>query len=129
MKHRTPTSRICLALLALLTVACYQPTRDCSDFRTGTFRFTADVGGEEQTTTFTRKENLEISEFEGSVDSASVRWINNCEYILSNLNPDNRNEEKPIHIKILSTTEDSYTFEYKLVGTTRTSRGTAVKTN
>ena len=115
--------------LAALPAGCYQPERECTDFRTGTFRFTATIDGEEQTTVFTRTEDLEISEFAGSTDSASVRWINDCEYILSNLNPANRNEEKPIQVKILSTTEDSYTFEYKLVGTTRTSRGTAVKTN
>ena len=117
------------ATLAVLPAGCYQPNRECTDFHTGTFRFSATIDGEEQTTVFTRTEDLEISEFAGSIDSASVRWINDCEYILSNLNPTNRNEEKPIQVKILSTTEDSYTFEYKLVGTTRTSRGTAVKTN
>lgn len=128
-----PTQKVLLPLLlaslAIFPAGCYQPTRECADFRTGTFRFTASIEGEEQTTVFTRSEDLEISEFAGSTDSASVRWINDCEYILSNLNPANRNEEKPIHVKILSTTEDSYTFEYKLVGTTRTSRGTAVKVN
>lgn len=116
-------------LLTALPLGCYQPTRECADFRTGTFRFTANVDGEEQTTLFTRTEDLEVSEFAGATDSASVRWINDCEYILSNLNPQSRNEEKPIHVKILSTAEDSYTFEYKLVGTSRTSRGTAVKVN
>mgnify|MGYP000049994288 CR=1 FL=1 len=118
-----------LASLALLSSGCYQPTRECADFRTGTFRFTATIDGEEQTTVFTRTEDLEVSEFAGSTDSASVRWINDCEYILSNLNPANRNEEKPIHVKILTTGDNTYTFEYKLVGTARTSRGTAIKTD
>ncbi|MBC2840630.1 DNA topoisomerase IV [Robiginitalea sp. SC105] len=121
--------RFSLFFLALLPMACYQPTRECQNFRTGSFRFTAEVEGEEQTTLFTRGEDLEVSEYAGKTDSAGVRWINDCEYILSNLNPRTRAEEKPVHVKILSTTENSYTFEYKLVGTSRTSRGTAIKTD
>jgi hypothetical protein len=117
---------LCIAL-PLLSVACFMPERDCARFREGTFRFSTELDGQEQTTVFTRIGNLEISEFQGKTDSASVRWINDCEYILTNLNPQSRDEEKPIHLKILSTTENSYTFEYKLVGTTQASRGTAVK--
>lgn len=122
-------NRIFLALMAVLPMACYQPTRECGRFRTGSFEFTAEIEGKTQTTRFIRNDTLEVSEFAGNLDSASVRWINDCEYILSNLNPQDRSEEKPIHIKILSTTENSYTFEYKLVGTTRTSRGSATKTD
>jgi len=115
------------AALSVFLVSCYTPQRDCQSFHEGTFRFTAEIDGQPQTTTFTRKGELEISEFSGQVDSASVRWIIECEYILTNLNPATRAEEKPIHLKILSTTENSYTFEYKLVGTSRASRGTALK--
>lgn len=115
------------AFFPLLLAACYTPERDCGRYREGTFRFTAELEGQQQTTEFTRIGDLEVSEFQGKTDSASVRWINECEYILTNLSPETRAEEKPIHIKILSTTENSYTFEYKLVGTTQASRGTAVK--
>ena len=115
------------AALALMFASCYQPQRECERFHEGTFRFTAEIDGQQQTTIFTRNGDLEISDFNGKRDSASVRWINNCEYILTNLHPETRAEEKPIQLKILSTTENSYTFEYKLVGTTRASRGTAVK--
>lgn len=121
------------ALLLFLIVAffssCEPPQRDCEQFHTGTFRFTAIIDGVEETTVFRRTEDLEISEFKGETDSASVRWINPCEYIVTNLNPGSPGEEKPIHMKILSTTEDSYTFEYKLVGQAQASRGTATKTN
>ena len=120
---RKLTGTVCLVLLA----ACYSPERDCQRFHEGTFRFTAELDGQPQTTVFTRAKDLEVSEFRGKTDSASVRWINACEYILTNLNPESRAEEKPIHIKILSTTENSYTFEYKMVGATQASRGTAVK--
>ena len=120
-------SYLLIGLLALLVSSCYQPQRDCLAYKEGSFRFTAEIDGEEQTTEFTRKGNLEVSVFQGKTDSASVRWLNDCEYILTNLNDTTLGADKPIHMKILSTTEDSYTFEYKLVGTTQTSRGTAVK--
>ena len=122
-----PMRRLIGLTLPVLLAACYTPERDCARFREGTFRFTAELDGQQQTTEFTRSGNLEISQFQGKTDSASVRWINACEYILTNLNPENRAEEKPIHIKILSTTGNAYTFEYKLVGTSQAARGTAVR--
>lgn len=112
-------------VLAAGLVGCQGPVRDCQQFHEGTFRFTAEVDGAEETTVFTRTKDLEISEFQGKTDSASIRWINDCEYILTNLNPKTRAEEKPIHMKILSTSGDSYTFEYKLVGSSKSSLGTA----
>lgn len=115
-------------LILILIVSCYAPERNCEAYRTGTFSFTAVVDGQEQTTVFTRTESLELSQFQGRTDSASVRWINDCEYVLTDLSSDGPVAPKPIHMKILSTTENSYTFEYKLVGTTQTSRGTAYKT-
>ncbi|MDM9631817.1 DNA topoisomerase IV [Robiginitalea aurantiaca] len=116
-------------LLIVLISSCQEPARDCEQFHTGTFRFTAMVGDTEETTLFTRTGDLEISQFKGMTDSASVRWINPCEYIVTNLNPDSREDEKSIHMKILSTTDTSYTFEYKLVGSPQGSRGTAYKTD
>ena len=116
-----------LFTLLILMGSCNAPTRDCLQFHEGTFRFDAVVDGEEQTTIFTRSKDLEVSEYLGKKDSASIRWINDCEYIVTNLDPQAPGEEKPIHMKILSTTEDSYTFEYKLVGKAKSSRGTAYK--
>ncbi len=115
-----------LLVLPLLGLSsCYTPQRNCNDFRTGTFEFESFLDGELQKTTFVRNDTLEIDYFRGSQDSSSIRWINNCEYILTNLNPKNRAEEKPIHMKILTTDGDTYTFEYGLVGETRKERGTA----
>ena len=102
-------------LVVLLFFACGQPPqRNCEDFKTGKFSFTATINGEEKKTTFHRTLELEVDEYEGKVDSSSIRWINDCEYVLKNLNPKNKAEEKPIHIKILTTSESSYTFEYNI---------------
>ena len=116
-------------ILVFMVISCYQPERNCSDFKSGEFSFTTIVDDTELTTRFTRTDDLEIDYFEGTVDSSSVRWINDCEYIVKNLNPKNKAQEKPIHMKILSTTDNSYTFEYSIVGEAKKQRGTVTKTN
>lgn len=75
------------------------------------------------TSTFVRNDSIEIDQFQGKTDTSSVRWINECEYIVKNLNPRNRAERQPLHIKILTTEGNTYTFEYGLVGETQKQRG------
>ncbi|TKD66139.1 DNA topoisomerase IV [Flavobacterium sp. ASW18X] len=118
-------------ILFLITLlSCMKPVeRDCKAHKDGTYSFTMILDKDSVSTTFTRKGNLEIDRFNGKIDSSSVRWINDCEYVLKNLNPKNREEEKAIHIKILSTTDSSYTFEFSAVGETNKLRGTAIKTH
>lgn len=120
--------RLFPTLSIFLMFACGQPPeRNCEDFKTGSFSFKTTINGEEKETVFHRTLEMEIDEFEGKVDSSSVRWINDCEYILKNLNPKNKAEERPIHIKILTTSESSYTFEYNIVGENKKFKGTAEK--
>ncbi len=122
--------RLLLVLLVLLsTYGCYTPERDCDSYKTGVFEFKAVVGTEMLTTTFVRNDSIEIDYFRGKSDTSSIRWINNCEYIVTKLNPVNRAEEKAIHMKIVSTTNTGYDFEYNVVGDSNKQRGTAVKIN
>lgn len=116
-----------LAILLLLLTSCYQPERDCLKFKNGKFSFTTTLDGEEMTTVFVRNDTMEIDYFENKADTSSVRWINDCEYIVKKRNPKNKAEEKSVHMKILSTNEDSYLFEYGIVGESKKSRGTAVR--
>ncbi|GGW63102.1 hypothetical protein DFQ11_102300 [Winogradskyella epiphytica] len=101
-------------LLLILFTSCYSVERNCTDYKTGTFEFTYVIDGIEETGRFTRTENYNIDYYEGKADSSSIRWINDCEFILKKLNPQTNSEKDAIHMKILSTTEDTYTFEYKL---------------
>ena len=101
-------------LVLLLLTSCYTIERECADFKTGTFEFTYTVDGIEKTGRFVRTEDYNIDYFDNKIDSATVRWINNCEFIQKKIHPKNRSEEKAIHMKITSTTADSYTFEYQL---------------
>lgn len=85
------------------------------------------LNGEIVKTTFTRNDSIEIDYFQGNTDTSSVRWINDCEYILTNLYPKNKAEEKPIHIKILTTDKNSYTFEFSVVGSENKQQGAVTK--
>lgn len=117
---------LCL-LISTMFFSCYSPEKNCTDFQTGTFKFESYLNGELVTSTFTRNDSIEIDSFQGSVDTSSVRWINDCEYIIKNLHPKNMAERKPLHIKILTTKKDSYTFEYGLVGDPKKNKGTVTK--
>jgi hypothetical protein len=114
-------------LLSFLIFSCYDPERNCQDFKTGTFEYEALIGTEVLTTTFNRNDTLEIDSFKGKSDSSSIRWINDCEYIVKKINPNNMAEEKAIHMKILTTKGNEYNFEYNIVGDTNKQKGTAKK--
>ena len=120
--------RIILTFLTvLLFTSCYQPERDCESFKNGTFEFEALVGTEVLKTTFTRNDSIEIDYFKGKSDTSSIRWINNCEYIVKKINPKSISEKNAIHMKILTTDNDTYVFEYNIVGDSNKQRGTAKK--
>ncbi|MFC0605731.1 hypothetical protein [Winogradskyella pulchriflava] len=102
-------------LLCLTLVSCYNNERNCADFKTGEYKFNYIVDGVEKTARFIRTDSLSINYYDGKVDSSSVRWINDCEFILKTLNPKSNAEKDPLHMKILSTDgTSSYSFEYKL---------------
>ena len=102
--------------LLFLFFSCYNLERDCLPFHEGNFSFTQIINGELKISTFTRDSNYEIERYEGKIDTASIRWVNDCECILTKLNPNSNQNKRPIQIRILSTSTDSYNFEYSLVG-------------
>lgn len=118
-----------ILFVTTLQTACYKQERNCKKFTKGTFEFKTFLNGEIATTTFIRNDSIEIDFFQQKADTSSIRWINNCECILTNLNPKSRSEEKPLHVKILTTNGDNYTFEYGLVGSSKKEKGTAKKIN
>ena len=116
-----------LLLLALIVMSCSDRERKCADFKTGTFEFTQEIDGKKHTSTFTRTEDLQIETFNGKTDTASVRWVNDCEFILQKLHPKTMNERKAISMTILATDKNSYTFDYSFVGDAKKQRGTVTK--
>ena len=118
-----------LLILPLLfsLVSCFEVEHNCKDFKTGTFEFATKINGVEKTTTFTRTENMQIETYEGKTDTADIRWVNDCEYILTKRHPRKHDDKKAIDMKILGTTKDSYTFEFGIVGSDQKQTGTAIR--
>ena len=116
-----------LFIFFLALISCYQVERNCSSFKTGTFKSTISIDDINYVSTFIRYDSLQIETFENKTDSAYVRWINDCEVVFKTVNPKNMAEKKDIHLKILSTTDSSYTFEYSYVGKTNKQKGIALK--
>lgn len=113
--------------LLLLFVSCYNQEKNCAKFQTGKFEFTAEIDGEKKVSTFIRTKDLEIETFEGKTDSAAIRWVNDCEFVLEKLNPKTMADKKPVSIRIVTTDGEECTFEYGYVGDARRERGTIKK--
>ncbi|MGB1313998.1 MAG: DNA topoisomerase IV [Bizionia paragorgiae] len=118
---------IALFFTLFLILSCNQPERNCTDFKTGNFKFNYLVDGKEHVGHITRTDDLQIETYGTRVDSSEVRWVNDCEVIFRTINPKSMAERKDIHIKIITTTADSYTFEYSYVGEVAKQKGEAFK--
>ena len=127
ISNKIMSKKIILLIPLLLLLSCYNAERHCKDFKTGKFKFEYEVDGIKKTTIFERKDNIEIETFEGKTDTSSIRWVSDCEYILQKIHPKNMAEEKAITMKILTTTKNSYIFEFGIVGSDQKQRGTVLK--
>lgn len=120
---------ILILFSALFLVSCYNQERNCTDFKTGKFISETEIEGKKYTSTFERNDSIQIETYEGKIDTFKVRWTNECEYVIQNINPKNREEKKAVQMKILTTKDNTYTFEYSFVGDSKKQRGTVTKTN
>lgn len=117
-----------IIVLSLLFISCYNVDRDCEEFRTGSFEFSTSINDSIVKSTFIRTDNYEIEEFKGVKDSSTIRWVNECEFILTKISPKTNQERRPIRIKILRTYGNSYDFEYSQVNNPqKINRGTVNK--
>jgi hypothetical protein len=119
----------CLYMMVVTCLSCYQTERNCKDFKTGEFYSEVIIDGVLYTSNFKRTDSIQIETYNKTSDSATVRWINDCEVIFKTINPKNMAERKDIHLKILTTTDASYTYEYSYVGDTKKQQGIAFKKN
>ena len=121
--------KIIIVLTSLLLFSCYTKENNCTNFKTGKFIFTQEIDGKKHTTTFTRNEKYQIETYNGKTDTASVRWVSDCEFVLEKLHPKNMQEKKAISMRILTTKENAYTFEYSFVNDDNKQLGTVTKIN
>jgi len=115
---------VCIFLSCL---SCYKTERNCTDFRTGNFFSEVTINDKVFKSNFSRTESLQIERYNNKIDSSKLRWINDCEVIFKTINPKSMADKKDIHLKILTTTDSSYTFEYAYVGETKKQKGIAYK--
>ncbi len=122
-------------LLLLSLQSCYSnKERNCADFKTGTFEFEGLVGTEVKKTRFIRNDTIEIDYYDNKIDTFSIRWVNDCEYVMKKLRPRNQAEKEAVLFKILSTDGANYTFEYSMLIKKKNKKkvvkqGTATKTS
>ena len=119
--------KLILFPIFLFLISCYDQECNCELYKTGKFEFIQEIEGVKKTTIFERTENLQIETYEGKTDTASIRWVNDCEFVLQKLRPKNMQEKKAISMRILSTTKNTYTFEYSFVGSEKKEKGIALK--
>ena len=117
--------KFCYLALLFLCFGCYQVERNCVDYKIGYFESTIVIDDKTYTSTFVRTDSLQVETFEGKTDSSTVRWINDCEVIFKTINPKSMAEKKDIHLKILTTTDSTYIFEYSYVGEALKQKGEA----
>ena len=120
--------------ILLITISffhsCNEIERNCNLFKTGMFYSEINNDGVLFSSTFTRDDkNLQIEKFQGKIDSSKVRWINDCEMVLSPINSKKISAKKNILIKILTTTDTSYLYEYSFVGENKKLKAVAIKIN
>lgn len=110
--------------------SCNQIERNCNLFKTGEFFSEINYDGVLFSSTFSRDDkNIQIEKFQGKIDSSKVRWINDCEMVLSPINPKKLSGKKNILIKILTTTDTSYSYEYSFIGENKKLKAVAIKIN
>jgi len=120
---------ILLGLLGyLLTTSCYDSDRECTRFKTGTFEWSQEIEGEEVTARFVRTNDYQIEYFQDRVDSSTIKWINDCEYRITPINPKTNAESRAYLFKIIRTEGDRFYFRFQQSGDEALYDGMAVKT-
>ena len=120
--------RINLIFVALFAfTSCYNTERNCNDYKLGSYYSEVIIDSTLYKSEFTRNADIQVEFYNKKTDSSEVRWINDCEMVFRTINPKNRAQRKDVHLKILTTTDSSYTFEYSYVGEKLKQKGIAYK--
>lgn len=125
--NKIVSKKILILPLLLILISCYNTENNCKAFKTGKFESEIVINGVKHHTTSVRTDSMVIETYKGKTDTASIRWVSDCEYVLQKLHPKTMSEKRAISIKILTTSKNSYTFEFGAVGNDQKQRGIARK--
>ena len=117
-----------LVFFGLLLFSCVIPEKNCSQFKIGEFNFESKTENGVYNSRTIRNDSIEIEFFGSSIDTSKITWVSECEYLLRKLRPKTISEKKAVSVKIISTSENTYLFEYSFVGDKENrARGNAYK--
>tara|TARA_B100000989_G_C19531208_1_gene470008 strand:+ start:4241 stop:4642 length:402 start_codon:yes stop_codon:yes gene_type:complete len=109
-------SKFILIFTYIILFSCVIPDKNCSNFKVGEFNFVSETNKTVYNSRSIRNDSIEVEYFGATIDTSKITWVSDCEYILRKLRPKNISEEKAVSVKIISTFENGYVFEYSFVG-------------
>lgn len=121
-----------IILMVSLFISCTSsPERNCTNFKTGSFSYKVFLNKDTLSGKFNRRDSLQLENYgDGKIDSSAINWVNDCEFVAKKLNPTSNIDKKPLLFKIISTNDNSYTFEYSYLGDLKNKhKGVAYKVN
>ncbi len=118
-----------ILLPTLILTSCYDVQRECKDFKNGRFLSEIEIDGVRHETVTIRTDTMVIETYKGQTDTSSIRWVNDCEYVLRKHNPKTMAEKRAVTVKILTTSDKTYTFEFGSVGNDKKQKGHARRLN
>ena len=123
-------NKFILATIPITIFSCTIPEKNCSKFKVGEFTFESKTNTGVYNSKSIRNDSIEIEYFGNTIDTSKITWVSECEYILRKLKPKNISDQKAVSVKIISTLENSYVFEYSFVGDKENrARGNAYRTD
>ena len=123
-------NKFILATISFTIFSCTIPKKNCSKFKVGEFNFESKTNTGVYNSKSIRNDSIEIEYFGNTIDTSKITWVSECEYILRKLKPKNISDQKAVSVKIISTSENSYVFEYSFVGDKENrARGNAYRTD
>ena len=123
-------NKFILATISFTIFSCTIPKKNCSKFKVGEFNFESTTNTGVYNSKSIRNDSIEIEYFGNTIDTSKITWVSECEYILRKLKPKNISDQKAVSVKIISTSENSYVFEYSFVGDKENrARGNAYRTD
>lgn len=117
-----------ILLLLLSFFSCKTQQKDCSQFKTGTFKY---ADSKQQEITLTRNDSIQIEKNNATGDEyiGSIKWLSNCMFTLTYTHVNNPDYKSVIgttfNIDINSTTKKSY--KYTAYDDTREITGEIIK--
>lgn len=117
---------LAIIILFTVTVSCVKNNNiHVDELKYGSFKTTLE---DKETISYaTRNDSLQIEDFNGTIDTFKINWVDQFEYTLVKKNPETMLDSTPFHVKITGIKNNTYTFNAYFKGSNFKQKGTAVK--